>query len=213
MHTQKKYLAGFIVAIFLSACGYVSKEEKLPYYNSASFTPQWLNENDADTIHRIPAFTFMDQRGVNVTLKDLDQKIAVVNFFFTSCPGICKRLTNNMTKVQDAFKLDDRIVLLSHSVTPDRDSIPVLAAYAAAHGVINNKWHLLTGSQSAIYTIARTGYFADEDLGAQQDSTTFLHTENILLVDGAHHIRGIYKGTDPAEINNLITDIRKLEKE
>ncbi|MET0392932.1 MAG: SCO family protein, partial [Chitinophagaceae bacterium] len=129
------------------------------------------------------------------------------------CPGICKKLTSNMTRVQRAFANDTTVLLLSHSVTPERDSVPVLAAYAKDNGIIPGKWRLVTGPRSAIYTIARQSYFADEDMGLQQDSTSFLHTENILLIDKQRHIRGVYKGTVQLEIDNLIADIKKLEQE
>ena len=115
--------------------------------------------------------------------------------------------------MQDAFKDDSDGGLLSHSVTPEHDSVPVLYKYAQLNGAITNKWNFVTGEKAAIYTIARTAYFADEDIGLQQDSSSFLHTENILLVDKRHHIRGVYKGTIPAEIDNLIEDIKTLEKE
>ena len=104
-------------------------------------------------------------------------------------------------------------MLLSHSVTPEKDSVPVLKRYAEEHNAIAGRWAFVTGDKMAIYKIARTAYFADEDMGWQQDSTTFLHTENVLLIDGRHHIRGVYKGTIPSEIDNLITDIKKLEQE
>jgi protein SCO1 len=187
------------------------KQDQLPYYTSADFTPRWLNSKEADTIHQIPGFSFTDQQGETVTQKTFDNKITVVDFFFTSCPGICKKLIKNLSAVQSAFKNDNNVLLLSHSVTPEHDSVAVLHAYAQANGIVASKWRLITGDKNKIYTIARSAYFADEDLGMQQDSTTFLHTENILLIDKQHHIRGVYKGTLPSEIDNLIADIKKLE--
>ncbi len=115
--------------------------------------------------------------------------------------------------MQAAFVDDSNVSLLSHSVTPEHDSVPVLNAYAHLNGAITNKWNFVTGEKHAIYKIARTAYFAEEDLGLQQDSSSFLHTENILLIDKRHHIRGVYKGTIPSEIKDLIEDIRKLKKE
>ena len=188
-------------------------ENHLPYYNSADFSPKWLDEGEAKDIHSIPDFKFTNQEGRTITRKDFDDKVTVVDFFFTSCPGICKKLTSGLMQVQEAFKTDDNVRLLSHSVTPDRDSVPVLKAYALEHGAINGKWHFVTGERSAIYNIARTAYFADEDMGWKQDSSTFLHTENVLLVDKHHHIRGVYKGTIPLQITELISDIKKLELE
>ena len=115
-----------------------------------------------------------------------------------------------MGKVQEEFRHNEEVLLLSHSVTPERDSVSKLAAYAKLNGAIPGKWFMVTGNKNEIYHIARNAYFADEDMGWKEDSTTFLHTENILLIDKQHHIRGVYKGTIPIEINNLISDIKIL---
>jgi protein SCO1/2 len=212
-YSRAVYCCAAIILLLIACHSASSEKDQLPYYISADFTPQWIDAKNADTIHSIPDFSFIDQQGETITRKTFDGKITVVDFFFTTCPGICKKLTSHMAQVQEAFKNDKDVLLLSHSVTPERDSVPVLSAYAKAHGAIAGKWMLVTGDRSAVYTIARQSYFADEDLGIQQDSTTFLHTENILLIDGHHHIRGVYKGTIPLEINDLITDIKKLQQE
>lgn len=201
-----------VLGYFPLACKQ-TKPQTLPYYSTADFTPQWLSEKDADTVHAIPNFSFTDQEGKAITKKYFDNKITVVDFFFTTCPGICKKLTASLAKVQQAFVGDDDVTLLSHSVTPEKDSIPILKKYAIDNGAIKNKWHLVTGKRDEIYSIARTAYFADEDMGWKQDSTTFLHTENIVLVDKHHHIRGVYKGTIPREVDELVSDIKKLQKE
>ena len=198
----------------LNSCSVaVNKIDALPYYSTADFTPQWLSLQEAGTIHSIPDFSFTNQLGQIVTKKTFDNKITVVDFFFTTCPGICKKLTSSLLKIQNEFKNDDDIALLSHSVTPEKDSVAILKKYADENGVIPGKWHLVTGNKNDIYSIARTAYFADEDMGWKQDSTAFLHTENILLIDKRHHIRGVYKGTIPGEVENLIADIKKLQKE
>ena len=212
MMLNKKICAVLFLSVVFVSCYVKHRDAALPYYTSAEFTPMWLDAKDADTMHAIPAFKFIDQDERVVTRETFDNKITVVDFFFTSCPGICKKLTSSLAKVQEAFKNDDDVLLLSHSVTPERDSIPVLKTYAAEHDVISGKWHLVTGKRSDIYSIARTGYFADEDMGWKQDSTTFLHTENVLLVDKHHHIRGVYKGTIPGDVEDLIEDIKKLKE-
>ncbi len=148
-----------------------------------------------------------------VTEKTFAGKIYVADFFFTSCPGICKRLTTNLTLVQTAFKDDDKVLLLSHSVTPETDNVDRLQQYAVSYGVIKNKWHLVTGSREQIYGIARNAYYADEDMGVKKNSSDFLHTENILLIDKHRRIRGVYKGTSVKDVNDLIADIKTLELE
>jgi len=212
MTAFKKILLCFIIMNVIS-CNSKNEKGQLPYYASADFTPQWLAVKDADTLHSIPDFTFTNQEGKTITRKTFDNKITVVDFFFTTCPGICKKLTSSLVKVQQAFKNDNDILLLSHSVTPEKDSVAVLKKYADENGVIKSKWHLVTGKRNEIYSIARTAYFADEDMGWKQDSTTFLHTENVLLIDKHHHIRGVYKGTIPKDVDDLIADIKKLQTE
>lgn len=211
-----KISAGILFIMVVSSLGTSCKtdeENTLPYYTTADFTPQWLNKKQAASIHSIPGFSFTDQDGKVLNREFFEDKISVVDFFFTSCPGICKKLTTSMVKVQEAFVNNNDVLLLSHSVTPERDSVPVLKKYANENGVLPGKWHLVTGKRSEIYSIARTAYFADEDMGWKQDSSIFLHTENILLIDKYHHIRGVYKGTIPAEVNELISDIKELQKE
>lgn len=214
---KNKYGVFSVLAInlFMSSCFWSSppKQVDLPYYISADFTPHWLDAKAAANVHTIPDFSFINQEGKIISRKMFDNKITVVDFFFTSCPGICKKLTKNLAMVQAAFKEEGDVLLLSHSVTPEHDSVPILFKYAQINGAITNKWQFVTGDKSAIYKIARTAYFADEDIGMQRDSSSFLHTENILLIDQQHHIRGVYKGTIPAEIDNLIMDIKKLKDE
>jgi protein SCO1 len=211
MITLTRILSCFTFIIFIAGCD--TKKGQLPYYSSADFTPQWLSVKEAASIHSIPGFTFIDQEGKTIDRKTFDNKITVVDFFFTTCPGICKKLTASLSRVQNAFKDNNDVMLLSHSVIPEKDSVPVLKRYAEENGITSNKWHLVTGNKNEIYSLARTAYFADEDMGWKQDSTTFLHTENILLIDRQHHIRGVYKGTIPKEVDDLIADIKKLQQE
>ena len=187
----------------------------LPFYNSADFTPTWIKpgEQVPDSTHRIPAFSFTDQDGDTISNNTVNGKIYVADFFFTSCPGICPKLTKNLKRVQDSFLLDNDVVLLSHSVTPEKDDAATLNRYAKNYGVQKGRWHLLTGNRDSMYRVARKGYFADEDLGQQRSADDFLHTENMLLIDRKGRIRGIYKGLSPQEMNNMITDIRLLKKD
>ncbi|NCI45348.1 SCO family protein [Sediminibacterium soli] len=185
--------------------------QKLPYYRSADFTPLFA-DTVPDNFHRIPAFTLTAHTGKPVTEKDLDGKITVADFFFTACPGICPRMTTNMKLLQDSFLHETHVQLLSHSVTPDRDSVSVLRAYAQKKGVNEKRWLLLTGDKKNIYDLGRKYYFVEEDMGLKKDSSEFLHTENFILLDGRRRIRGIYNGLSLASMQNLIADIRELLK-
>lgn len=187
-------------------------ERTLPFYDSADFTPRWPGEG-TPVSHRIRPFRLVDQQGAPFTEADLAGRIAVVDFFFTTCPAICPLMATSMGDVQDAFKDDDRVVLLSHSVTLDTDTPEVLAKYAATHEVQSDKWKLLTGPRSEIYDLGRRYYFVDEDLGGARNEDDFLHTENFILIDGERRIRGIYNGLDPDSIRSLIADIKVLQAE
>ena len=192
-----------------------SRVDELPYYNEATFTPIWLGENErkAKDLHKIAPFSLINQEGDTITEKTFEGKIYVTDFFFTFCPGICPKMTANMGRLQDAFLTDKDVLLLSHSVTPERDSVPVLKEYAENKGIISSKWHLATGNQEEIYRLGRLEYFVEEDLGITKNVDEFLHTENFVLVDKNRHIRGIYNGLNKSSINQLIADIKTLKKE
>jgi protein SCO1/2 len=189
-----------------------SRVDRLPYYNEATFTPHWIPENDEslDTFHRISPFQLINQEGETISEKTFKDKIYVADFFFTSCSGICPKMTKNMNLIQTAFIEEEEVLLLSHSVTPDKDSVPILKSYAEEKGVISSKWHLVTGSQKEIYALGRQSYFVEEDLGLVKNEDDFLHTENFVLIDKDRHIRGIYSGLNKTSINQLIVDVRTL---
>lgn len=190
-----------------------SRVDTLPFYCEATFTPHWLDLGDKalDTFHRISSFSLINQEGDIITEKTFEDKIYVVDFFFTICPGICPKMTDNMLIVQDEFLKDDEVLILSHSVTPERDSVSVLKEYADDKGIQSHKWHLVTGTQNDIYKLGRKDYFVEEDLGIEKDMEEFLHTENFVLIDKDRHIRGIYNGLNKTSVNQLIADIRLLK--
>lgn len=192
-----------------------SRVESLPFYNEATFTPRWIKPGSKELkdFHKIPEFNLTNQLGEIVTNKTFENKIYVTDFFFTSCGGICPTMTTSMAKLQEAFKADDSVLLLSHSVTPKIDKVPVLKEYANNHGVIDYKWHLVTGDRDQIYNLGRDSYFVEEDLGKDKGPEDFLHTENFVLIDQHGYIRGIYNGIHKASVRQLIIDIKALEKE
>lgn len=185
-----------------------AKVAKLPYFNSALFTPVWEKGT-----HKIPEFSFTNQIGEQVTNKTYSGKIYVADFFFTICPGICPKLTKNMGMLQDAYKDDADIMLLSHSVMPWEDTVEKLNAFAEKHTIKLPQWNLVTGNTDEIYEIARNGYFADEDFVKTQTEDNFIHTENFILVDQQGYIRGVYNGTLPLEVKRLMRHIEILKKE
>lgn len=198
-----------IAFLLCNSCTQPAKEQ-LPYYNTPDFTPEF---NPGNAAHTIGDFSFTDQYGQTIGSNDVKGKIHVANFFFTRCGSICPPMMDNMQTVQQNFSTDTCLVILSFSVTPWSDSVPRLKEYADGRGIKSSNWHLLTGSKSAIYTLARKSYFAEESFGFNRDSTEFLHTEHFLLVDKQQRIRGIYNGTLRLEVEQLIKDIAILKQE
>ena len=206
---MKKYFFAFLTFILFSC---KDNSSKLPFYNTPDFTPKWEIESIA-TFHKIRPFKLVNQENQVFTEKDIEGKICVADFFFTSCPGICPKMTVSMVDIQKEFIDDDKILLLSHSVTPDKDSAEVLKEYGKEKGIEFKKWKLLTGDKKEIYNLARKYYFVEEDEGVAKGDDVFLHTENFVLIDKQRHIRGIYNGLDPNSMNDLIRDIRILKLE
>lgn len=166
-----------------------------------------------DTLHTIAPFEFIDQENQPVTNQTFANKIYVANFFFTICPSICPKMTGNLGSVAKAFQDNEDILFISHSVTPDIDSVAQLKKYAEENHINHQQWKLITGDQEQIYRLARQSYFAEQEIGFQNTTQEFLHTEHFILVDRKGHIRGIYKGTLELEAQRLIEDIRILLKE
>ncbi len=161
--------------------------------------------------HTIADFSLTNQNGKTITQEDYKDKIYVANFFFTTCLSICPIMTDNMVKIQDKIKNDDEIMLLSHSVTPEIDTVAQLKRYALEKGVNDSKWNLVTGDKKEIYDLARKSYLAAKDVPYQEFD--LVHTENFVLVDKKKRIRGFYDGTDPDAITQLLEDIKILKKE
>lgn len=195
------------ILLFNTGCNHTAPVA-LPYYHTSDFTPLW--QANADTIHRIAPFRFRDQQGNTITEKDYEGKIYAANFFFTTCFGICPKMMNNLQLVADTFAANQDVLLLSFSVMPEVDTIEKLNEYARLNNIDATRWHLLTGNRAAIYSLARQSFFAEAEPGLSKDSTEFLHTEHILLVDNQGHIRGVYNGTLELDAKRLTDDMRLL---
>jgi len=162
--------------------------------------------------HKIADFKLINQNGKMVTQDNYKNKIYVADFFFTTCQSICPIMTEHMVKIQKEILNDDTIMLLSHTVTPDIDTVAQLKKYALKKGVNDAKWNLVTGNKKEIYELARKSYLAVKDnvYGGEFD---MIHTENFMLIDKKKQIRGFYDGTDPEAIDNLLNDIAILKQE
>lgn len=207
----------WLSSLYIIGCG--SKKAELvlhPYYNDPEFTPVFIQKKDdvpKKINHTIEDFSLVDQDSNLITQKDIEGKIHVANFIFTSCGSICPVMTKHLKIVNDSLGNDPKVVLLSYTVTPWIDKPQVLKRYKDRNGIKNKNWHFLTGTKGEIYNLARQSYFAEEDIGFSKDSTEFLHTEHFILVDNSKRIRGIYNGTLSLEMKQLLDDIKTLETE
>ena len=166
-----------------------------------------------DTIyHIVQPFAFVNQYHDTVSEKTIENKIYIADFFFATCQSICPKMSSQLVHVQDAFKNDNSVLILSHTVNPINDTVEVLNGYSQTYGAIKNKWHLLTGNKKAIYDMARYSYLVNalEDDGTVEG---FLHSELFILVDAQKRIRGMYDGTDSVAVVKLISDIKLLKQE
>ncbi len=218
---MKKVLFRFLILFVLIGVGativYLIKYSTplLPVYNPSDLNPQVVDITirGKDKNHTIGDFKLTNQLNKTVTPKDFENNIYVSSFIFTTCQGICPAMTGNIKSVYTEFVDDDQIKFLSHSVTPEIDSVPVLKAYADKYGITNHdKWHFTTAKRKHIYELARMHYFAATDSG-DGGPNDFVHTENLVLVDKEKRLRGFYDGTDFDEIDRLIKDIYRLKEE
>ena len=204
-------LSAIIITIIYNI---LKPQERLPV-----FQPNMVNNELVDSTmqevrkyHTIKDFKLYNQNGDTITQDFYKDKIYVADFFFTTCQTICPIMTDHMLQIQEKLKDDANILLLSHTVIPNHDSVPVLREYADEKGVNDEKWNLVTGDKKEIYELARKSYLAAKSDG---DGGAFdmIHTENFVLVDREKRIRGFYDGTDPEAIEELMQDIEILKKE
>ena len=188
-------------------------KEMLKIYQPADVSAELVDStlHYVKKYHTIADFSLTNQNGKTITQDDYKDKIYVADFFFTTCQTICPIMTDHMVKIQEALKNDDGVLLLSHTVTPEIDSVVQLKKYALEKGVNDAKWNLVTGDKKEIYDLARKSYLAAKDVPFQEND--LVHTENFVLVDKKKRIRGFYDGTDPEAIEKLLADIEILKQE
>lgn len=173
--------------------------------------------SEGDTVfNQAPAFRLVDQTGDTLHSEKLKGKIYVTSFFFSRCGTICPSLNTNLARVQENFKHEDNVKLISMTVDPAHDSSEVLKAYSQKYEAVKDKWFFLTGDKAYIYNLAIKGFklpvadASEYDKGIKNIDETFIHSEKLLLIDGSGYFRGIYEGTDKEEINRLIVEIKVL---
>ncbi|MBQ4913615.1 SCO family protein [Maribacter sp. MMG018] len=200
-------ISSVVVYLFYNA---LTPKKILPIYSPAMVNSELVAEEiqHIRKYHTIADFSLTNQNGKTITQADYEGKIYIADFFFTTCPTICPIMTKNMASIQD--KVGDDVLLLSHSVTPQIDSVAQLKKYALEKGVDDTKWNLVTGDKKQIYELARKSYLAVKTDG---DGGPFdmIHTENFILVDKEKRIRGFYDGTKEEEIQKLLSDLEILK--
>ncbi|WP_396635996.1 SCO family protein [Maribacter sp. R77961] len=202
-------LSAVIIYLFYNA---LKPTRLLPVYSPAMVNSELVPEEiqHIRKYHTIADFSLTNQNGKIITEDDYENKIYIADFFFTTCPTICPVMTKNMGDIQDRIIDDPSVLLLSHTVTPQIDSVPQLKKYAMEKGVNDAKWNLVTGDKKVIYELARKSYLAVKTDG---DGGPFdmIHTENFILVDKEKRIRGFYDGTKKEAIKELLEDLEVLK--
>ena len=216
----KKYKLFFFVFCGIAALVlFLFYDALKPIKTLSVYQPAMVNYELVDStlqhvkkFHQIAPFKLTNQNGEIITQKEYEDKIYIADFFFTTCPTICPKMTQNMVNIQAQILDDPQVKLLSFSVTPKIDSVAQLKRYAIEKGVLDRKWNLLTGDKKEIYALARKSFLAVKEDG---DGGAFdmIHTENFILVDPEKRIRGFYDGTDPIAMDELMEDIAILKQE
>jgi protein SCO1/2 len=196
----------FIIAAVLMEGCITKKEPPLPVFGEREVI-------GTDTVyHTISNFRFIDQDSNEVTNDTYKGKIYVADFFFTSCRTICPIMKTQMLRVYDSIRNDPEIMLLSHTIDPEYDTVGLLHDYAERLGVESDKWHFVTGNKDEIYKLAQTSYFSTA-LEDKSEADGFIHSGAFLLIDKDRRIRGKYDGTKEEDVNRLLADIQRLKKE
>ncbi|HYG20862.1 MAG TPA: SCO family protein [Ohtaekwangia sp.] len=190
--------------LFYSCAG--KKEAPLPIFGEREVV-------GSDTVfHTIADFEFVNQDSVIVNNKTFANKIYVADFFFTSCRTICPIMKTQMLRVYDSIKSDPEVLILSHTIDPEYDTVALLRDFAERLGVKSEKWHFVTGNKDDIYKIAQTSYFATA-MEDKSEPDGFIHSGAFLLIDKEQRIRGKYDGTKEEDVNRLMGDIERLKRE
>lgn len=196
--------AVIVASVLLVGC--MEKETRLPVYGEREI-------QGTDTVyHKIANFKFVDQDSATITNETFHDKIYVADFFFTSCRTICPIMKTQMHRIYETFKNDPDVLILSHTIDPEYDTVALLHDFADRLDVKSDKWHFVTGVKDSIYDIAQKSYFATA-MEDKSDPDGFIHSGAFLLIDKDRRIRGKYDGTKEEDVDRLIKDIHRLKKE
>lgn len=204
--TNKFFFSAMLLAnLFLLGC---KSEPLLPIYGDRDLV--YKDGKVVDTIfHQIPDFEYTNQNGKTVSKKDVLGRVFVADFFFSTCPTICPKMTSQMKRLQVLTADIEELHFLSFTINPENDTPEVLLEYANQYGVDLKNWDFLTGDEAATHHLGVKGFLvharADED-----EPGGFAHSPSLVLIDRSGKIRGVYDGTNTEEVDLLNQDIRKL---
>jgi protein SCO1/2 len=210
---MKKLVYAIAFILLWNACKLNSGDNKaLPIFGNKEAVTKTVNGKQVtDTLYQtIPAFKFVNQYGDTITDKSLDGKIYVADFFFTTCPNICPVMHRNMLPVYNEFKSHADFRIISHTIDPKYDTVPVLKKYADKMGISGNTWWLLHGQKNDTYTIAKSYLVSLQEKNPQGQ---YVHDGYFILIDKQKRIRGTYQGTDAKEVEKMTADIKTLMAE
>lgn len=210
---MKNLIGGILLITLFTACK-SNTTKTLPVYGNRTAETKTVNgQTVTDTVYQaIPAFKFVNQYDDSVGSKELQNKIYVADFFFTSCPSICPIMQRNMLNVYNAFKDTADVKIISYTIDPKHDTVAVLKKYANKLGISGNSWWFLNGDKDKVYNLAIKSYL----VSVIKDTTVaggYVHQGYFVLIDKQQHIRGSYDGTDPKQVEQLIADIKTLKAE
>jgi len=218
---MKRIIILVSIAFVASIIGYfisINKTKSLPIINPVDLVEEMVDSSllRIGYGHTIGDFSFQDQNGNTISQVDVENKIYVVEYFFTTCATICPKMNIQMQRIQKAFKGNQDFKILSFTVNPEVDTVEQMKRYALSHEADDNQWHFLTGNKKDLYQLARTSFFILKPAEAQNlgdAGSDFIHTNNFVLIDRKKRIRGYYDGTSQKEVNQLIKDIELLFNE
>ncbi|PZX55992.1 protein SCO1/2 [Algoriphagus ratkowskyi] len=198
------------ILIFMFLKGFGSNTYDIPiFYEKGVDSPYQDCPTSDTTQHFIPEFTFSNQDGREVGRAEMQGKITIVDFFFTSCPSICPKMSSEMERVNDMFRNEDQVQIMSISIDPTYDTPEILNEYAQKYNGVAGKWDFLTGDVEKIYNLAKCGFMIPtiDGLGVPDD---FVHSDKFVLVDELGRIRGYYSGTSREDVDLLMLETKVL---
>ncbi|MEP0711277.1 SCO family protein [Algoriphagus sp.] len=198
------------ILIFLFLKGFGRNTYDIPVYYENGVDSIFAECGNSDSSqHFIPDFSLTNQKGNTVGRDDMEGKITIVDFFFTSCPSICPKMSSEMERVNDMFRNDEKVQIMSISIDPTYDSPEILEKYAQKHNGLAGKWDFLTGDVDQIYSLAKCGFMIPtvDGLGIPDD---FVHSDKFVLVDELGRIRGYYSGTSREDVDLLMLETKIL---